>query len=232
MLTIGHRGARGHIAENTIESIKKALEFNVDGIEIDVFCCATGEVVVFHDENLNRLTGYKGLIEKTTLEELNKILVDGKYKIPTLEEVINLVGNKILLNIELKGKNTAIPTSLILKKSINTLKLLSETLIVSSKDWYELEVFKNQNTDIPIALLSDSHIVLEKDIFMMAKKLDAIALHPRLSTLSKKIVDKIHSNGLLVNSWTINSPRLIKKAIDYGVDGIISDYPDRVKNLV
>ena len=191
MLTIGHRGARGHIAENTIESIKKALEFNVDGIEIDVFCCATGEVVVFHDENLNRLTGYKGLIEKTTLEELNKILVDGKYKIPTLEEVINLVGNKILLNIELKGKNTAIPTSLILKKSINTLKLLSETLIVSSKDWYELEVFKNQNTDIPIALLSDSHIVLEKDIFMMAKKLDAIALHPRLSTLSKKIVDKI-----------------------------------------
>jgi glycerophosphoryl diester phosphodiesterase len=232
MLTIGHRGARGHIAENTIESIKKALEFNVDGIEIDVFCCATGEVVVFHDENLNRLTGYKGLIEKTTLEELNKILVDGKYKIPTLEEVINLVGNKILLNIELKGKNTAIPTSLILKKSINTLKLLSETLIVSSKDWYELEVFKNQNTDIPIALLSDSHIVLEKDIFMMAKKLDAIALHPRLSTLSKKIVDKIHSNGLLVNSWTINSPRHIKKAIDYGVDGIISDYPDRVKNLV
>ncbi len=232
MLTIGHRGARGHIAENTIESIKKALEFNVDGIEIDVFCCATGEVVVFHDENLNRLTGYKGLIEKTTLEELNKILVDGKYKIPTLEEVINLVGNKILLNIELKGKNTAIPTSLILKKSINTLKLLSETLIVSSKDWYELEVFKNQNTDIPIALLSDSHIVLEKDIFIMAKKLDAIALHPRLSTLSKKIVDKIHSNGLLVNSWTINSPRHIKKAIDYGVDGIISDYPDRVKNLV
>ena len=232
MLTIGHRGARGHIAENTIESIKKALEFNVDGIEIDVFCCATGEVVVFHDENLNRLTGYKGLIEKTTLEELNKILVDGKYKIPTLEEVINLVGNKILLNIELKGKNTAIPTSLILKKSINTLKLLSETLIVSSKDWYELEVFKNQNTDIPIALLSDSHIVLEKDIFIMAKKLDAIALHPRLSTLSKKIVDKIHSNGLLVNSWTINSPSHIKKAIDYGVDGIISDYPDRVKNLV
>ena len=66
MLTIGHRGARGYIAENTIESIQKALNLNVDGIEIDVFRCASGEIVVFHDTKLKRLTGHNGLIEETT----------------------------------------------------------------------------------------------------------------------------------------------------------------------
>ena len=90
MLIIGHRGARGYIAENTLESIQKALDLNVDGVEIDVYQCASGEIVVFHDSKLNRLTGNRGFIEKTNFDELNTILVKGKYKIPTLEQGNNL----------------------------------------------------------------------------------------------------------------------------------------------
>ena len=116
MLTIGHRGARGYIAENTLESIQKALDLNVDGIEIDVFRCASGEIVVFHDKKLQRLTGHNGLIEETTLEELKNILVAGRYRIPTLQQVLEKIGGKILLNVELKGENTAIPTATILKQ--------------------------------------------------------------------------------------------------------------------
>ena len=104
ILNIGHRGARGHIAENTLESIQKAIDLNVDGVEIDVFRCASGEIVVFHDKELSRLTNSNGFIEDITLDSLNHILVEGKYKIPTLEEVLELINGDILLNVELKGK--------------------------------------------------------------------------------------------------------------------------------
>ena len=97
MLVIGHRGASGYVTENTLESIQKALDLNVDGIEIDVQRCASGEIVVFHDKELDRLTNHKGLIEKTNFDELSTILIKEKYKIPTLEEVLKLIDGKILL---------------------------------------------------------------------------------------------------------------------------------------
>ena len=74
-LSIGHRGAKGYVAENTFESISKAIELNVDGIEIDVFKCASGQLVLFHDEDLKRLTGESGLIESLTIKELEQFLV-------------------------------------------------------------------------------------------------------------------------------------------------------------
>ena len=85
ILNIGHRGAKGYIAENTLESIQKAINLGVDGVEIDVFRCASGEIVVFHDKKLDRLTNSAGFIEEMTIDALNNVLVEGKYKIPTLE---------------------------------------------------------------------------------------------------------------------------------------------------
>ena len=72
---IGHRGAKGHIAENTLASIKKAIDLGADGVEIDVFKCLTGEIVVFHDKSLDKLTNGIGLIEEKTLEELKELRV-------------------------------------------------------------------------------------------------------------------------------------------------------------
>ena len=231
MLIIGHRGARGHVAENTLESIQKALDLNVDGVEIDVYQCSSGEIMVFHDKKLNRLTKHNGLIEETTFEELNNILVAKKYKIPTLEQVLELIDGKILLNIELKGENTAIPTAAILKRYLQSSQFDKKKLIVSSKNWKELTLFKNQNTNIPIGVLSHYNIFLDKelnDIIKKSRELNAIAIHPKFSILNKKAVDRMHSSGFLVYSWTINKPKDIKRAIQWGVDGIITDFPDRV----
>ena len=231
MLTIGHRGARGYIAENTLESIQKALDLNVDGIEIDVFRCASGEIVVFHDKKLKRLTGHNGLIEETTFEELKNMLVAGRYRIPTLQQVLEKIGGKILLNVELKGENTAIPTATILKKYLSDSQSDIKKLIVSSKNWKELTLFKNQNTNIPIGVLSHYNIFLEKGVDAIIEKgmeLSALAIHPKFSILNKKAIDKMHSAGFLVYSWTINSPKDIQRAIRLGVDGIITDFPDRV----
>lgn len=231
MLTIGHRGARGYIAENTLESIQKALDLNVDGIEIDVFRCASGEIVVFHDKKLQRLTGHNGLIEETTFEELKNMLVAGRYRIPTLQQVLEKIGGKILLNVELKGENTAIPTATILKQYLSDSQSDIKKLIVSSKNWKELTLFKNQNTNIPIGVLSHYNIFLEKGvdaIIEKGKELSALAIHPKFSILHKKAIDKMHSAGFLIYSWTINSPKDIQRAIRLGVDGIITDFPDRV----
>ena len=231
MLTIGHRGARGYIAENTLESIQKALDLNVDGIEIDVFRCASGEIVVFHDKKLQRLTGHNGLIEETTFEELKNMLVEGRYRIPTLQQVLEKIGGKILLNVELKGENTAIPTATILKQYLSDSQSDIKKLIVSSKNWKELTLFKNQNTNIPIGVLSHYNIFLEKGVDAIIEKgreLSALAIHPKFSTLNKKAIDKMHSAGFLIYSWTINSPKDIQRAIRLGVDGIITDFPDRV----
>ena len=80
ILNIGHRGAKGHVAENTVASIKKAIELGVDGVEIDVFRCLSGEIVVFHDKTLDKLTNGSGYIEEKSLSELKELKVLGsKY---------------------------------------------------------------------------------------------------------------------------------------------------------
>ena len=96
-LIVGHRGAMGHVTENTIPSIKKAVELGVDGIEIDVFKCKSGEIVVFHDKKLDRLTNSSGYIEDLSYDSINKIKVMGEYRIPELIEVINILPNEIFL---------------------------------------------------------------------------------------------------------------------------------------
>ena len=226
ILNIGHRGAKGHIAENTLESIQKAIDLGVDGVEIDVFRCASGEIVVFHDKKLDRLTDSTGFIEETTIDSLNNVLVEGKYKIPTLEEVLTLIDGNILLNVELKGKNTAEKTASILKNFVSNTKWESNQLIVSSFDWDELIIFKNENTDIPIGILNDKNTLNE--VLDIAMKLDAVAIHPNFSSLNQEIVNTIHDSGFKIYSWTINAPEEIDKAITFGIDGIITDFPDRI----
>ena len=226
ILNIGHRGAKGHIAENTLESIQKAIDLGVDGVEIDVFRCASGEIVVFHDKKLDRLTNSTGFIEEMTIDALNNVLVEGKYKIPTLEEVLTFIDGNILLNVELKGKNTAKKTALILEKFVSNTKWESNQLIVSSFDWDELIIFKNENTDIPIGILNDKNTLNE--VLDIAIKLDAVAIHPNFSSLNQEIVNTIHDSGFKIYSWTINAPEEIDKAITFGIDGIITDFPDRI----
>ncbi|MDA9679802.1 glycerophosphodiester phosphodiesterase family protein, partial [Flavobacteriaceae bacterium] len=97
-------------AENTLPSVAKAIELGVDGIEIDVFLCESGELVVFHDKTLDKLTDSQGYIEDLSLDTIKKINVLGGYKIPTLEQVLELIDGKVFLNIELKGNGTAEPT--------------------------------------------------------------------------------------------------------------------------
>ena len=228
-IIIGHRGAKGHIAENTLESIEKAMELGVDGIEIDIFKCKSGELVVFHDKTLNRLTDAEGLIESLDIDSIRKIKIFNKYKIPTLKEVLDLIDGKVFLNIELKGTETALLTNQIIKNYLEMGNWTTENFIISSFNWNELENFYKSNKQVPIAILTDADPL---DALPIAKKLKAKAINPIFQSLNSKNVKKIREAGYKIYPYTVNKKEDISEVISLNVDGIITDFPERVRELV
>ena len=223
---IGHRGAKGHLAENTLESIKLALEFGVDAIELDVHKCRSGELVVIHDFTLDRTTNGEGEVALKSLEELKSLRVNEKFRIPLLTEVLDLIQGKCWINIELKGLNTAAETCRIIENYIKNFNWDQGDFIVSSFQKNELfEVYKI-NPDIQIGVLSKASV---NEALQLGKMLNAKAIHPSLGIATRENVKQAQNAGFKVNVWTVNEPADILRMKDFGVDGIISDYPDRLK---
>ena len=220
---IGHRGAKGHLAENTLESIQLALEMGVDAIEIDVHRSKTGELVVIHDFTLDRTTNGEGEVAKHSIEELKTLMVEGKYKIPLLIEVLDLIEGKCRINIELKGPNTADATCHIIKDYITKRKWTYEDFIVSSFQTHELEEVFRKDPEIPIGVLSKASM---DEAIELGKRLKARAIHPSLGIITRENVRIAHDSGFKVNVWTVNDRETIERMREFGVDGIISDFPD------
>lgn len=155
---IGHRGAKGHLAENTLESIRKAIDLKVDAVEIDVHLCKTGELVVIHDFTVDRTTNGEGEVSEKTLDELRSLLIEGKYRIPLLTEVLDLIEEKCRINIELKGNNTAAETSRIIRDYVTGRSRSYSDFIVSSFQWNELFEVLKIDTNIPLGVLTETNV--------------------------------------------------------------------------
>lgn len=222
---IAHRGASGYEVENTIESIQKAIDLGVDGIEIDVQICASGEVIVFHDFTLDRLTNTIGPTSSFSLSELKQIKIRDKYTIPTLEEVLHLTYNKCWLNIELKGVNTANKTFDLVESFCNKKKYNRSNFLISSFQIDELKVFSELSYDFPLAVLTQASI--EQSV-TFAQEINAKAIHPHFSLLTEESCYKAKELGLQINTWTVNEKVDIEHVKRFSIDGIISDYPDRI----
>ena len=227
VLRIGHRGSKGYVAENTLESINHAILLGVDGIEIDIFKCLSGELVLSHENDLKRLTGKSGQLEKLTLDELKKFLVIGKYKIPTLTDVLTRIEVPLFVNIELKGLNTARATSQIIADLSENTSWNLNSFIVSSFNWDELEQFRSIDKHTPVGVLVSKSMSINEAI-EFGKKINAQAIHPNFKLLNDKAVKKIKNNGFKIYTWTVNDEDDISFMKKLKVDGIISDYPDRI----
>ena len=224
VLKIGHRGAKGHMAENTLESIKKAIALGVDGIEIDVHRCASGQLVVFHDFTLDRMTNGTGEISKHTLKELKRFVVKGHCQIPTLSEVLTFVNNKCLLNIELKGQDTAKEASRLIAFFVEKKGWEYNNIIVSSYQKDLLEVVHKINDKIPLGVLTETNIDAAVNF---AKTVKAVAIHADYTMLTQEIVEELKKDYKVI-AYTVNNLNPIKRIKSYGVDGMISDFPDRI----
>ena len=227
VLRIGHRGSKGYVAENTLESINNAISLGVHGIEIDIFKCLSGELVLSHENNLKRLTGKSGQLEKLTLNDLKDFLVAGKYKIPTLNDVLIKIESPLFVNIELKGSDTAGATSKIIADFSRKTSWTQDHFIVSSFNWNELEKFRSIDNNTPVGVLVNKSISINQAI-EFGKKINAQAIHPHYQLLDEITVKKIKNNGFKTFTWTVNNIDDINFMKKIKVDGIISDYPDRI----
>jgi len=225
-LVIGHRGAMGYETENTLASIQKALDFKVDMIEIDVFNIKSGETVVFHDERLERISNAGGSIEEYNIADLKKVILDGNHSIPLLQDVLKLIDNKVALNIELKGVNTAGRVNFITDFYIKKRGWTLDNIVISSFNWDELREMRRINPDIAIAVLTEENPI---DAIPVAKELKAIAINPWFKKLTAAQTKQIQKEGFKVYTYTVNEPDDIARMREYGVDGIFTNYPDRAQ---
>lgn len=224
-LVIGHRGAMGHETENTLASVQKALDLGVDGIEIDVFNIQSGETVVFHDERVDRLTNGGGKIEEYNYVDLLQLTLDGNHKIPLLQDVLKLIDNKVLLNIELKGGGTADRVNFIMNYYINDRGWSPENFIISSFKWDELREMRKLNPNVAIAVLTGDDPI---EAIPVAKELNAEAINPHYKNLTSENSAAIQEAGFKIYTWTVNEPQDILNMKRLGVDGIITNYPERI----
>ncbi|MCI4442214.1 MAG: hypothetical protein JHC39_01805 [Lentimicrobium sp.] len=225
MKKIGHRGASGYEPENTLISFEKAIDLNADGIELDVHLSSDGELVVIHDETIDRTTNGKGAVGGFTLKELKKFLSGKNQEIPTLIEVFDLVHRRCFINIELKGIGTAKPVNDLINHYISDKKWEINDFLISSFDWKMLEDFHLLDPKIRIGVLTEESI---EAALAFAKKIKAFSINPDYVLLSKENVALMQENGFEVFPWTVNSEDAIQKIKSFNVNGIISNFPDKI----
>ena len=221
VLRIGHRGAAGHAPENTLASFRKAVELGCDMTELDVHICASGEVVVIHDEKVDRTTDGKGLVSELSISELKQLDAGEGEEIPTLEDVLQLLKDKIMLNIELKGLGTAKSVYELVKKT----GWRNEKLTVTSFNWDMLGEYKALDSEARIGVLTFKN---HDEALRYAEAIKAYSINPYHMLLQKKYVEEAHEKGIKIYPWTPNKPEDIQNVVKKGVDGVISDYPDRI----
>jgi glycerophosphoryl diester phosphodiesterase len=221
ILCFGHRGARGHEPENTLRSIRKALELGADGIEIDVHLVG-GRLVVIHDDTLDRTTNGRGRLAGLSFADLRRLDAGKGEKVPTLEEVMDETSGRALLNIELKGRGTALPVmELIERRSIP-----AEEILISSFHLEELRLLPRGEVRIGVLFQRPPPAFAR-----IAHSIEAWSVHADVRFISPRLVRRAHEAGLRLLVYTVNTPAAIERMKAIGVDGVFSDYPDRVVAL-
>jgi glycerophosphoryl diester phosphodiesterase len=189
-----------------------------------VFKIASGELVVFHDDEVDKLTDGSGPIEAKNLEEVKALTLEGGHRIPTLIEVLDTLDKRTSLNIELKGSNTADDSVRIVRAYIAQQGYTSDQFVFSSFKWEELDRVRELEEQFDIAVLTGEDPL---DALSKAQELNAIAINPWYKRVTAENVQAIHEAGFKVFTYTVNEPEDIALMREYKVDGIFCNYPDR-----
>lgn len=225
MLKIGHRGAAGYEPENTLRSFKRALDFGVDMVEMDVHVCKSGDVVVIHDDTVDRTTNGSGKVSSLKLRKLKQLNAGLGETIPTVQEALDFLKGKAKVNIELKGRGTGKAVGFIIDYSIRKEGWKAEDILLSSFRRRELAAARRQNPDVRLGLLIRSR---PWGLSRFVRRVGLWSIHVSGRMVTRRFVRHAHRNGLRVFPWTVNSAKEIRRLKKTGVDGIITDLPDRL----
>ena len=224
LFCFGHRGAGGYEPENTLRSVRKALELGADGIEVDAYW-VDGHLMVIHDDTLNRTTNGTGPIADKSFAYLRSLDAGKGEQIPTLEEVCDTVNRRAVVNVELKGPGTAAPVVKVIEHYVKTRGWKYQDFLVSSFDHEQLQTAKSLGAEIRIGALIDKK---SRDLAAFAERMGAWSLHAGKRQVTPELVADAHQRGLKVFVYTINKPAEFATMRELGVDGVFTDFPDRV----
>lgn len=225
MLTIAHRGASAHAPENTLAAFARAIELGAQWLELDIHACAGGELVVIHDATVDRTTDGTGRVAAMTLRELQALDAGGGERIPTLQEVCDLAMGRAGLCIEVKGDDLIAPLDAFVRKQVAA-GWRYEDLVVFSFDHPQLHALSVRN---PQVCTGATICGIPMDYTASAAYAGAWCVNVAVNYMNALLVADGHARGLQVFAYTANDPHDIRYARECGVDGIITDYPERVR---
>lgn len=223
-IVIAHKGASGYAPENTLLSFQRAIDLGADMIELDLRETLDGELVCIHDSSVDRTTNGTGEIHELTYKELRGLDAGEGEHIPLLTEVLSLASGKIKVNIDLK----VIEVEKELLDLIEDYKI-AQDVFVSSFFHGTLRALRDLSDNIETAVLVE---VPKDDLVPYALDFDVNAINPNHKLVTPELVEEAHSVGLMVYPWTVNDLEMMKQLLAFGVDGLITDYPDRAAGVL
>ena len=217
-IIIGHRGATGLAPENTLLSFRTAMNLGAHMVELDIHETLDGHLVCIHDGTVERTTNGTGTVAEMTLQELRTFDAGQGEKIPLLYEVLDLVRNRMRVNIELKtlGVEKNVEEQVVSRNMI-------DEVIVSSFFPANLLAMKELNPEIKTAILVSYPM---NDLIPYTMELGSDAVNPRFSFVSNEMIEEAHKNSLKIYPWTVNDGSQMHMLLQMGVDGIITDFPN------
>jgi len=232
MLTIAHRGASGCRPENTLASFARAAELGADMCELDVHLARDGVAVVIHDDTVDRTTNGRGRVAAMSFDELRRLdagcrFGDGRFAgemIPSLEEVFAATRGRCGLNVELKAPGA----ERIVAPMMRRFDALNDS-IVSSFDWDSLARLRAIDSAIQVGFLADKN---PRRMFDAAAAARAYALCPEFKLATAEFCAEAHRRGLAIYAWTVDDEAAMKTLTAAGVDGIMTNFPGRMRRLM
>lgn len=217
-LVFAHRGASAELPENTLPAFRRAAELGADGIELDVQCCRE-ELVVIHDDTLERTTNGTGAVAARGLAELRALDAGGGAQIPLLSEVLEAVGDRLVVNVELKGPGTAGPAAALLAARGTT----PERVLLSAFDHRELVTARERAPDYPRGALFGR--LDGVDPVAASRAVGATTANLALRTVTAARVRTLREAGLEVLVYTVNDTEEALALSALGVRGVFTDRP-------
>ena len=233
---IAHRGASGHCPENTRAAFVRAIELGADMIEVDCQLTLDGAAVILHDERLDRTTNGRGPVRAKTLREVKELDAGAWFgpafkgeQIPTLEETIGALAGRVGLNLELKGDDDPGRLELVALGIVSQTGALERT-VFSSFSAQRMRRLRQLSCEARIGVLVDCDGDWDAGLDF-ARSLEAEAIHPERTLVTPERVRSAHAAGFEVRVWSVNAIDEAERLVRAGVDGIFTDFPDRLLRL-
>jgi len=239
LFVTAHRGFSGAAPENTLAAFHAAIEAGADMVELDVHLSRDGRLVVIHDDTLSRTTNGKGNVADKTLAELQGLDAGAWFnpsfageKIPTLAQVLVLTRGRVPLNIELKkGKDFPYTMEELADRTLEEVERagMLDQVLFSSFDPAAIDRIQAVNPRLPVGLITQKPWATPEEAGGGKAYATLNSLYKNLNAENVRLA---HSRGIRIHAWTVNTPEEMEQVIGLGVDGIITNYPDRLIEIL